>query len=335
MDQIRHTYLHYEVEPLVYARAAATDRLLPLLKTVQNAPIEFNFKSDIVALMAECLIKAIEAQTMDVGIPKPKRPDSRERIDQEHFDAETAAYDKQAEAIRRKAVELSVRQGWVLVDYLYDQLGQMGKESISLKDNMGQMIYGMDVQREHHKDSQIVFLPEAHPRRRPPRPPPAQRPRPRRDEAHRRRRRRSRRDGRRHPQGQPQRPPGQLPRRTHPSLIQGDPDDALEHLNKTLTLAKDPRTLAWTHIYLGRLYDIARDPKNPHAPSPERPKNHAENKAPRTDRHAQPDTKAAAEKGIKEPFTLPKRAQPVEPDSVDDPSGKAEKDAYRPPPPSK
>ena len=34
MDQIRHTYLHFVVEPLVYARAASMDRLLPLLKPV-------------------------------------------------------------------------------------------------------------------------------------------------------------------------------------------------------------------------------------------------------------------------------------------------------------
>ena len=32
LDQIRHTYLHYEVEPMVYARASAMERLLPLLK---------------------------------------------------------------------------------------------------------------------------------------------------------------------------------------------------------------------------------------------------------------------------------------------------------------
>ena len=41
--------------------------------------------------------------------------------------------------------------------------------------------------------------------------------------------------------------------------MHGDPDAAAEHFTKTLTLTKDPRTLAWTHIYLGRLYDIARD----------------------------------------------------------------------------
>jgi hypothetical protein len=331
MDQIRHTYLHYEVEPLVYARAAAMDRLLPLLKAVQNAPIEFTYKSDIVALITECLIKAIEAQTMDTGIPKPKRPDSRERVDQERYDAEMAAYQKQSEAVRRQAVQLAVRQGWVLVDYLYDKIGLMEKDSISLKDNMGDMVYGMDVDRELHKDQQVVFLAES-------------------------------------THDVVRRGPRQLtgldlaemklmkgdingademadaalksnpndPRANYLAgrieLIEGDPDEALEHLNKTLTLAKDPRTLAWTHIYLGRLYDIARDPKNPDAPSPERPKAITEYKAALAVRDAQPDTKAAAEKGIKEPFTLPKRAKPVEPDSVDDPTGKAEKDAYRPPP---
>jgi tetratricopeptide (TPR) repeat protein len=331
MDQIRHTYLHYEVEPLVYARAAAMDRLLPLLKAVQNAPLDFTYKSDIVALITECLIKAIEAQTMDTGIAKPKRPDSKERLDQERYDAEMAAYQKQSEAVRRQAVQLAVRQGWVLVDYLYDKIGLMEKDSISLKDNMGDMVYGMDVERELHKDQQVVFLAES-------------------------------------THDVVRRGPRQLagldlaemklikgdvngademadaalksnpndPRANYLAgrieLIEGDPDDALEHLNKTLTLAKDPRTLAWTHIYLGRLYDIARDPKNPDAPSPERPKAITEYKAALAVRDAQPDTKAAAEKGIKEPFTLPKRAQPVESDAVDDPTGKAEKDAYRPPP---
>ncbi len=327
MDLIRHTYLHYEVEPIVYARAAATDRLLPLLKSVQDAPLDFTYKSDIVALITECLIKAIEAQTMDTGIPKPKRPDSKERVDQEHYDAEVAAYEKQSEAVRRHAVELAERQGWVLVDYLYGQLGQMGKDSISLKDNMGQMIYGMDVERELHKDQQIAFLPEG---------------------THDVVRRGPRQltgldlaemklikgdvDGADEMADAALKTNPNDPRANYLAgrieLIQGDPDDALDHLNKTLTLTKDPRTLAWTHIYLGRLYDIARDPKNPDAPSPERPKAITEYKAALTVRDGQPDTKAAAEKGIKEPFALPKRA--VQPEPEDDPSGKAEKEAYRP-----
>ena len=161
MDLIRHTYLHYTVEPLVYARAAAMDRLLPLLKPVQDAPLEFTYKSDIVALITECLIKAIEDKTMDVGLAKPKRPDAiKQRADIERYEAEMAVYERQAEAVRRKAVDLATRQGWTLVDYFYDKLGQMEKESISLKEYIGEMVYGMDVDRERHKDEQIAFLPE-------------------------------------------------------------------------------------------------------------------------------------------------------------------------------
>jgi tetratricopeptide (TPR) repeat protein len=333
MDQIRHTYLHYEIEPLIYSRATAAQRLQPLLKSVADAPLEFTYKSDIVALLTECLIKAVEARTMDVGIPQPERPSAaRMRSDLEKYDADVAAYEKQAEAVRRKSVDLSVRQGWVLVDYFYGQIGQMERESISLKDYIGEMVYGMDVQREKHQADQVVFLPQG-----------------------------SGDFVRRGPRqlqgldlaemklmkgdadGAEELTDAALKANPNDAranyiagrieLIQGDPDSAIDHLNKTLTLTKDPRTLAWTHIYLGRLYDIARDPKNPEAPSPERPRAIAEYKAALTLRDAQPDTKEAAEKGLNQPFSLPRRA-PVEEEGPIDPSGKAEKDSYKPSSPS-
>ncbi len=43
MHDVRHTYLHYEIEPLLYAHATALDRLLPLLKTVRDAPLEYQY----------------------------------------------------------------------------------------------------------------------------------------------------------------------------------------------------------------------------------------------------------------------------------------------------
>jgi hypothetical protein len=161
MDLIRHTYLHFTIEPLVYARSGAMDRLMPLLKPVQDAPLEFVYKSDIAALLNECLIKAVEAQTMDVGVPVPAKPDAmRDRSEVDHYQAEMALYERKAEAVRRKAVDLDMRQGWVLVEYFYNQLGAMAKEGVSLKDNIGPMVYGMDVDRERHHDEQIAFLPE-------------------------------------------------------------------------------------------------------------------------------------------------------------------------------
>lgn len=333
MDQIRHTYLHYEIEPLVYARASAMDRLLPLLKTVQDAPLEFIYKSDISAFITENLIKAVEAHTMDTGAPKPKRPSQvKQRSDMTNYEAELTVWERESEAVRRKQVDLDVRQGWVLASYFYDKLGQMEKDGASLKEDIAEMVYGMDVDRERHAASQVVFLPEG---------------------SH----------------DFVKRAPRQLkgldlaemklmkgdtagagmmaeealkanpndPRANYLAgrveLVEGDPEAALTHLNKTLALAKDPRTLAWTHIYLGRLYDIAQDSDRPDQDHPERTKAVAEYKAALAVRDSQPDTKAAAEKGLKEPFLLPRRSndnndqdnQPL------DPHGKAEKDAYRPP----
>jgi tetratricopeptide (TPR) repeat protein len=107
-------------------------------------------------------------------------------------------------------------------------------------------------------------------------------------------------------------------------MMEGQPDEALTEFAEVIRTSKDPRTLAWSHIYLGRLYDVMH--------VPERDKAIAEYKAALTVRDSRPDTKAAAEQGIKQPFVLPKREhQEADDDNAPlDPSGKAEKEAYRP-----
>jgi tetratricopeptide (TPR) repeat protein len=120
-------------------------------------------------------------------------------------------------------------------------------------------------------------------------------------------------------------------------LMEGDPDEALDHLTQTVQLSHDPRTIAWAHIFLGRMYDIARDPDDPDVIRPQRDKAIAEYRAALANRDSQPDTKEAAERGIKQPFTLPPRAQATSGQTDDsqelDPSGKAQKESYRPTPP--
>jgi len=327
MDDIRHIYLHYEIEPLVYARAQAMERLQPLLRAVQDAPLEYIYKTEIVPLITECLIKAIETHTMDVGLAKPQRPTAvKQRADLERYDAEMSDYDRQAEAVRRRAVDLAMRQGWVLVDYFYAQIGTMEKDGISLKENMGQMVYGMDVDRERHKDQQIAFLPQgSH------------------DVL---RRATTQLTGLQlaemkiykgdlagasdiankvlaDPNGDHAQAHYVLAR---VNLMERQPGAAIGDFQEVLDTSKDPRTLAWSHIYLGRLYDIM----------PDREKAVAEYQAALVVRDAQPDTMAAAEEGIKRPF-VPPQVEHQAPDDADDshldPSGKAEKDAYRPPPP--
>ena len=327
MEQIRHTYLHYEIEPLVYARAAAMDRLVPLLRTVANAPLEFTYKSDIVALLAECLIKAIEAHTMDTGLLQPKKPTTiRQRSDMEHYDAEMSVYERQSEAVRRRAVDLSMRQGWVLTDYFYGQLTGMQRDGISLKDNIGPMVYGMDVDRERHSVEHIAFAPETtH------------------DAIH-----------RTAPvptglrlaevkmmQGDAQAaeeiankaladPAGDHGQANYIlgriDLLERQPEEASNHFQAAIASGKDPHTIAWSHIYLGRLYDV----------QPDRRKAVAEYQAALAAHDAQPDTQTAASNGIRTPFALPKReaVTPAQTDADDaplDPTGKAEKDSYQPP----
>lgn len=339
MDLIRHTYLHFTVEPLIYSRSAAMERLAPLLKPVQQAPLEFTYKSDIVALLTECLIKAVEAHTMDVGIPMPTKPNSgKDRSDLARYDAEMSEYDRKAEIVRRRRVDLNMHQGWVMVEYFYNQLGQMEHGSASLKDNVGPMIYGMDVDRERHHAQQITFLPEGSGgdiMRRTPRPLTGL------DLAE-----RKLRQGDLDGAGEiadaalkidPNNP------RAHSllgriDLMQGDPDGAQDHLTQTVKLSHDPRTIAWAHIYLGRMYDIARDPEDDDVIKPQRDKAIAEYRAALANRDSLPDTKAAAENGLHQPFTLPKSAaasagKPEAQTSQDapvDPTGKAEKDSYNP-----
>ena len=330
MDLIRHTYLHYDIEPLINGHTASLNRLLPLLKPVQQSALDFSYKSDIVALVTECLIKAVEIRLEDTGIAMPAKPANlNERTGMQQYEDAMAAYDRRSEAVRRRAIDLAMRQGWVLVEYLYGELGEMQKDGTSLRDFIGPMVYGMDVDREQHRDGQIAFLPEssgADVVRRAP-----------------------------HPMTSLELAEMKLMKRdvdgaaeigeaalmADPAnaeahyllgridLMQGDPDGALDHLSQTVQLSHDPRTVAWAHIYLGRMYDIAQ--------TPERDKALAEYRAALANRDSQPDTKAAAEKGIKEPFALPKRAaassdQQSSPDDLD-PTGKAEKEAYRPTPP--
>lgn len=325
MDEIRHTYLHYEIEPLVYSRGTALKRLIPLLKSVQDAPLEFAYKSDISALLTECLIKAVEIHTMDTGIAKPVKPEANaSRAAFGRYSDAMGVYDRHSETVRQQHVDLAMRQGWVLVDYFYGKLGQMEKDGIGLKEDIGQMVYGMEVDREAHRDKQIAFLPQG-------------------------------------THDIVTRVPRQLsglelaemkllkgdvdgassiaksvltdPQGDHGQahyvlaridLMQRQPSAAIGDFQATLKSSKDPRTLAWSHIYLGRLYDVM----------PDREKALAEYHAALTVRDGQPDTKAAAESGLKQPFTAPgeKHQAETDEDAPLDPSGKAEKDAYRVPP---
>ncbi len=103
-------------------------------------------------------------------------------------------------------------------------------------------------------------------------------------------------------------------------LMQGDPRDSFEGFEDVLKTSKNPRTISWAHVYLGRLYDIKQPVERDHAV--------AEYKAALAVPGIVPDARAAAEKGLRTPFEVPKTVHTEEEEL--DPTGKAEKEAYRP-----
>jgi tetratricopeptide (TPR) repeat protein len=78
------------------------------------------------------------------------------------------------------------------------------------------------------------------------------------------------------------------------AILTGHPDQAIEGFQKTLSTSKDPRLVAWSHIYLGRMLDL--DCKRDEAQS--------EYQLALKTRDGQQDTRLAAERGVKAAYSV-------------------------------
>ena len=154
MNAVRHTYLHYVIDPMLYSRSNAMEREQPILKMIREAPLSFRFRSDPTALTVECLIKAIEARTMDTGIPVYKIPAGVDRSQLPRYEHELELYHQKVDAAKAVAVDHDMRQGYVLTQYFYEQLIQFEKSPVSLRDTMGELVYGMDIDQQVHRAKQ-------------------------------------------------------------------------------------------------------------------------------------------------------------------------------------
>ena len=305
MSDVRHTYLHYMLEPLLYVRANAIDRTQPVLKEVREAPLEFRYRSDTIALTVECLIKAIEARTMDTGIPVYKIPANIDRSELPRYERERQAYQQKVEAVRVAAMRHDMTQGFVLTQYFYEQMIQFEKDPASLKDTIGEMVYSMDVDQQVHRARNLDFDKEG--------------------------------DGDVLSRSTPRKLTGldlaearlavgdvatasSMARKalvTHTdssslspdeaavsaraefilaraAIFTGHPDQAIEGFHRTLADSKDPRLLAWSHIYLGRMLDL--DCKRDEALT--------EYKEALKNRDGQLDTRLSAERGVKTAYAV-------------------------------
>jgi hypothetical protein len=313
MTDVRHTYLHYLIEPLLYARANAIDRMQPILKVVREAPLEFRYRSDTVPLAIECLIKAIEARTMDTGISEYKIPANIGRSDLPKYERERQANQQKIEAVRQATVRHDMTQGFVLTQYFYEQMVQFEKDPASLKDTIGEMVYSMDIEEQTRRAKNIEFDMEA--------------------------------DGDVLTLSKPRKLEGldlaearlaegdlttasAMARQVltvhsdstdsvvdsaranfilaRVAALTGHADQAVDGFQKTLAASKDLRLLSWSHIYLGRMLDL--ECKRDQAVT--------EYKLALTVRDGQQDTRLAAERGIKAAYAV--KGHSCEEDEDDD-----------------
>ena len=316
MNDVRHTYLHYIIDPMLLARTDALSREQPILKEIRNAPMDFRFRSDPVALTIECLIKAIEARTMDTDIPEYKIPAGVDRSQLPRYEHERELYQQKVDAAKWATVQHDMAQGFVLTQYFYEQMIQSEKDPSSLKDTIGEMVYGMDIDQQVHRARAITFDEAADEDI-------LQRSKPRQltgldlaeaklasgdvntaaamaqkvlanqsdtlaytaDEA-----------------------------RAHfilarVDLMTGHPDQAVDDFQKTIANSKQLRLLAWSHIYLGRMLDLEC----------KRDQALTEYKEGLAVRDGQLDTRLAAERGVKTAYVVPGHEHDCDDEAGDNP----------------
>ena len=298
MNDVRHSYLHYMIEPLLFSQSTAIDREEPILKEVRDAPMDYRYRSDLVALTIECLIKAIEARTMDTGVPVYKIPAGVDRSALPRYEHELAVYKQKVEDVRVATVAHDMTQGFVLTQYFYEQMIQFEKDPASLKDTMGELVYSMDIPQQENRAKHTEFDKVADEEL-------LQRSKPREltglDLAEAKLAQGDIATANSMASGVLASGKASTPDAARANfilarvaLMTGKPDTAIDEFQKTIATSKEHRLLAWSHIYLGRMLDL--DCKRDEAM--------AEYNEALTTRDGQQDTRLAAERGVKAAYSV-------------------------------
>ncbi|HZD32946.1 MAG TPA: hypothetical protein VE779_14950 [Candidatus Angelobacter sp.] len=277
LQDLRHTYLHFVLEPLLTKRATALARLKPILQSVQKAPMAVEYKSDTGLLVIESLIRAIEARNP----VDPKLPE-KERL---------------------AIVNNDEAEGFVLTAYFYDQLKVFERDTNGLQDAFPDWLHDIEVDKVAKQASGIQYAASAAPD--------VMRTSGARNE--------SKIDlaekdlGSGNPAAamqlaQEALAAGEDPGRCYFVLartasMSGNMQDAKDDFGKAVESAKEPRIVAWSHIYLGRILDL----------QDEREAAVEQYKAALTAGDSSADTRAAAERGLQSPYEPPEASQ--QPDS--------------------
>ena len=247
MDDIRHAFLHFILDPIAIRYRTQADRASPLLEIAARAPLfPVDLRDDYSAFFDECLVRAVELRLR--RLPP----------------ADLAAAIDQAEG-----------SGYVLVRSIYAGLSGFEKSEPAMGYYLPDLIKGIDVAAEQRRLSSVKFAQAPAAETAPERTqaaPPAPSSNPLDDDLAEGQRQISARNGAAaaasfqrvlaaHPDDE---------RATYglavASALQGKPDQARELFTKVIAAAQnplagpearpDPSNLSWSHIYLGRMYDV-------------------------------------------------------------------------------
>ena len=275
LDPIRHTYLHYLLDPMVGKYPKHLAELQPLMTALQAAPMDQAFKDDPSLLATECVIRAIEARTLQGG---------------------TATRGQQ-----EQAVNLAMAQGFALTRYFYERLIPFEKDNVGFRNALPGMLAGIDVGKTLKEVSQIEFASAADPEvLHPSRPAQgkllisAQERLTAGDSASAEKLAKQALSAKNEDRGRALFILAQV-------SLRGNIDGARDYFQKALEATTEPQVVAWSHIYLGRILDLEDDEED----GPLRAQAVEHYKAAAGASRSLPEAKAAAEQGLKKPYSPP------------------------------
>jgi hypothetical protein len=241
IDDIRHAYMHYLLDPLFTKYSEQVYKKRSLIDFAQGAPaLEDPYKNDFLLLATESMVKALETRLEPAG--------------------------------RRQAiVDRALREGFILTPFFGEQLPVFEKQEQSMRFYFPDLISQIDLKRETQRLDKIEFA-ATKAERIAKAPPAAPAPSLSKEEAAiesadqlytERRLENARAAYLAILQSGDNQP---VHARAYYGLariaaLENNPELADKLFQKTLELSPEPQVKTWTHVYLGKLAAIGRDPE--------------------------------------------------------------------------